>query len=182
MSDNQKYNYPKVRQIFASVPATAVKTITFRVGRKMKILINLLSLLGIAFGLVPDCNGAVCRGCLNLQAEVPVIRLAAERNGIKFGSDDWFILLAIRRAENGRSGCEFSIKHPRAWQTNLDTQAGWAAATIVKHHKRFGDDKVTIQFINSLADRYCPKFCDPIGNGNWKKNVRFWFRKLKEAK
>jgi len=109
--------------------------------------------------------------------ELPIIKKAAIRN--KCVSDDYLLLLAIRKAENGRSGCEFGVKHPRAWDTNLDTQAGWAAVTIVKHHKRFGSGKVTIQFINSLADRYCPKSCDFIGNRNWKKNVRFWFEKFK---
>ena len=27
-------------------------------------------------------------------------------------------------------------------------------------------------FLNYLADRYCPPSADPVGNRNWKKNVR----------
>lgn len=100
-----------------------------------------------------------------------VIRKAAERNGIEFGSDDWFILLAIRKAENGRAGCEFGVKNPKAWDTDLDTQAGWASATIVKNRGRWDGNG---DFIDFLADRYCPIECDPVGNKNWKRNVKYF--------
>jgi len=43
-----------------------------------------------------------------------IIRIAAERNGLIYRTDNWFILLAIYKAENGRAGCEFGVKHPRA--------------------------------------------------------------------
>jgi hypothetical protein len=140
-----------------------------------------MAIIGVFFGIIPSCDGAVCKGYLTLKAELPTIRKAAERNGIKYGSDDWYLLLAIRKAENGRDGCEFGVTHPRAWDTNLDTQAGWAAATIVKHHKRYGSDEVTLEFILSLADRYCPASCDPDGNKNWKRNVNFWFDKFQKG-
>lgn len=120
-------------------------------------------------------------GQLNLKAELPTIRKAAERNGIKYGSDDWYLLLAIRRHENGRDGREFGIMHPKALDTNLDTQAGWAAATIRNQHKRYGSDQVTLEFILSLADRYCPASCDPDGNKNWKRNVWYWFGKFQKG-
>ena len=146
----------------------------------MKLLLAILAGMMVCFGIVPDCGGAVCKGQIGLASELPVIRKAAERNGIEFGSDDWFLLLAIRQAENGRSGCEFGVRHPKAWDTCLDTQAGWAAATIIKHHRRFDSGEVTTAFIYSLADRYCPASCDFEGNNNWKKNVRFWFVKFRE--
>jgi len=133
----------------------------------MKTKIAIIILLSI----MPNCNGA------SQEAEIPTIRKAAERNGIKYASDDWFLLLAIRKAENGGNGLQFGIMNPKA--DNLDKQAGWASATIIKHHKRFGSPKVTPEFINSLADRYCPIECDPQGNKNWKKNVRFWFDRWK---
>jgi len=147
--------------------------------RLLKLLSAVTAGFGVLVGIVPDCNGAVCKGYLSLQAEIPTIRKAALRNSIKFDSDDWFLLLAIRKQENGRSGCEFGVKHPKAWDTNLDTQAGWASATIVKHHERFGSDKVTPEFIDSLGNRYCPKEVDPIGNKNWKRNVKYWFEKFR---
>lgn len=28
------------------------------------------------------------------------------------------------------------------------------------------------EFIGFMADRWCPPSCDPIGNRNWKKNVK----------
>jgi hypothetical protein len=129
---------------------------------------------------MPECDGAVCKGYLSLKAELPTIRKAAERNGIHHGSDDWYLLLAIRKHENGRAGCEFGIKDPRAWETNLDTQAGWASATINGQHKRFGIDEVIPEFINSLANRYCPVISDPAGNENWKRNVLYWFNAFKQ--
>jgi hypothetical protein len=142
---------------------------------------TLLAIIGIFFGIIPNCDGAVCMGQLTLKAELPTIRKAAERNGIKYGSDDWYLLLAIRKQENGRDGCEFGIADPRAWETNLDTQAGWAAATIVKQHKRYGSDQVTLGYVLNLADRYCPASCDPDGNRNWKRNVWYWFNKFQKG-
>ena len=118
----------------------------------------------------------------NLTDEAPVIRIAAERNGIKYKSEDWYLLLAIRQAENGRTpGREFGIMNPKA--NNLDKQAGWCAATIMNHHKRFGSDKVTPEFIVSLGKRYCPINCDNDNgtNKHWVKNVSYWFGRLKDA-
>lgn len=136
---------------------------------------TVLTIIGVLFGIIPNCNGAICTGKLTLKAEWPTIKRAADRN--RCVGDDYLLLLAIRKAENGRAGLEFGIMNPKA--NNLDKQAGWAAATIVKHHKRFGDEKVTAEFIDSLANRYCPAAVDPEGNRNWKKNVRFWFEKFK---
>jgi hypothetical protein len=52
---------------------------------------TLLAIIGIIFGVMPECDGAVCKGYLSLKAELPTIRKAAERNGIKYGSDDWYL-------------------------------------------------------------------------------------------
>ena len=66
--------------------------------------------------------------------ELQTIRAAAERNGLVYGSEDWFILLAIRKAENGPRGREFGILHPKCERImkerpndTLDIQAGWCA-------------------------------------------------------
>jgi len=110
----------------------------------------------------------------NLKKEMPIIKQAATRNNCV--GDDFVLLLAIRLSENGAEGKEFGILNPKA--NNLDKQAGWAAATIMKHHKRFGSSAVTQEFINSLADRYCPPTADPQGNKNWKINVWYWFKEI----
>ena len=147
-----------------------------------RIFGSLFAMIAAVFGLFDDCNGAVCNGYqISLEAELPVIKKAARRNGIEPGSDDFALLLAIRKAENGRAGCEFGVTHPRAWDTDLDTQAGWSAATITKHHKRFRSAEVSAAFINSLGNRYCPAANDPDGNKNWKRNVKFWFAKFEEV-
>lgn len=141
---------------------------------------TLLAIIGVLFGISPDCNGAICRGKLTFEAEIPTIRKAAERNDVKFGSDDWFILLAIRKAENGRDGLQFGVMNPKAY--NLDTQAGWASATIIKNRARWIErGRPCYDFIEFLSNRYCPPEDDPEGNVNWKRNVRFWSEKLKQG-
>lgn len=109
-------------------------------------------------------------------AETGVIRRAALANGID-APDDWLILLAIRCAENGRPGRQFGVLHPKAVDTDLRTQAGWAAATIVANRRRWdgrGD------FIDFLAGRYCPAESDPVGHANWKRNVRLFYAQFKQ--
>ena len=125
------------------------------------------------------CDGAVEpqvaeRKCLC--KELPTILRAARRN--KCEGDNLLILLAIRRAENGRAGREFGILHPRAVNTDLDTQAGWAAATIVKNRTRWLSGDCPVDFVTFLGNRYCPASADLEGNINWKRNVRFWFQKF----
>jgi len=112
----------------------------------------------------------------DLSSELPVIRSAAVRNGCV--GNDLLLLCAVRLQENGRAGCEFGVTHLTAWETNLDIQAGWSAATIMAHHKRFGSPEVTTEFIHSLADRYCPAEVDRQGNINWKRNVPQLYKKL----
>lgn len=133
------------------------------------------------------CNGAVCIQIDREAAleELPIIIAAAERNNCR--GDDFLILLAIRKAENGAPGREFGILHPKALaeiqvrpKDSLDIQAGWAAATIVKNRLRWrnciGAD---CDFINFLGNRYCPSSADAQGNRNWKRNVQYWFEKFK---
>ena len=117
-------------------------------------------------------------GCPD-KTELPVIQKAAERNNCC--GDDFIILLAVRMAENGPEGTEFGVLHPRAIDTDLDTQAGWAAATVVKNRIRYNQQKRKEDFIEFLADRYCPPSVDPEGNRNWKKNVKFYVRKFRNA-
>ena len=84
------------------------------------------------------------------------------------------VVYAIRRAENGRAGREFGILHPRAIDTNLDTQAGWCAATVYKEWCRQGKPTNMGTFIPLLGKRYCPVGADndPSGlNKNWVKNA-----------
>lgn len=126
--------------------------------------------------------------------EQVVIENAARRN--KCFGDDFLILLAIRKAENGRAGLEFGVLDPKAINTNLDTQAGWAAATIVKNRTRWeiggctalrgGDQPGNAnasggadEFITYLGQRYCPPKADPI-NRHWAGNVKFWFKRFKD--
>jgi hypothetical protein len=44
--------------------------------------------------------------------------------------------------------------------------------TIRNNHTRWIRAGKPGKFLDFLADRYCPKSADPVGNRNWKKNVR----------
>ena len=104
-------------------------------------------------------------------SELDTIVKAAIRNKCT-GRENFRILLAIRLQENGGKGKEFGVKHPRAWGTNLDTQAGWAAATIVKNRQRWLRAGKPGDFITFLGLRYCPPSVDPEGHKNWVRNVK----------
>jgi len=154
-------------------------------------VIVFIVLLALASWPVPEtcCDGAVqmqVTDC-NLLEELPVILRAAERNNCI--GDNVFILLAIRKAENGGPGREFGILHPRCQaeiarrpQDSLDIQAGWAATTIVKNRLRWTAAGRPGEFIDFLGDRYCPKETDPEGNRNWKQNVKFFYDRFKNER
>jgi hypothetical protein len=105
-------------------------------------------------------------------AELATIRTAAIRNGIQPGTENWYILLAIRKAENGKPGLEFGIMNPKAY--DLDSQAGWAAASILGARGRW-DGKG--DFVDAMGARYCPPEDHPL-NKHWAGNVRVWVEKL----
>jgi len=44
--------------------------------------------------------------------------------------------------------------------------------TIRNNHRRWQAAGKPGKFLDFLADRYCPKSADPVGNRNWKKNVK----------
>jgi len=107
--------------------------------------------------------------------EYDTIMDAAVNNGIsKDDHENLSVLFAIRKAENGGPGVEFGVLHPKAKGTDLRTQAGWAAATVVKNRGRH-NAREHGHFINFLGSRYAPKGAenDPKGlNANWIKNVK----------
>jgi len=107
-------------------------------------------------------------------SEELIIRRAAERNGC-YG-DDYLILLAIRRAENGGPGRQFGIMDKRA--NTLDLQAAWCACSIVKARKRWNDAGRPEGFIQFMGRRYCPPDANPL-NKNWVKNVQYWYHRYK---
>lgn len=133
----------------------------------MKIAKTILWMI-LAF-FCPTC-AAVQKVCAS---ELDTIVRAAIRNKCA-GKENFKILLAIRLQENGGPGKEFGIKHPRAWNTDLDTQAGWAAATIVKTRQRWLRAGRPYNFITFLGLRYCPPKADPTGFKNWVRNVKYF--------
>lgn len=87
------------------------------------------------------------------------------------------ITAAIRYAENGGSGREYGILHPRVKPT-YRSQAGWCAATVQKNWDRFiadgGSTDDIAGYIRFLGARYCPVGADndPHGlNKHWVGNV-----------
>jgi hypothetical protein len=106
--------------------------------------------------------------------EYDTIMDAATNNGIsRDNHQNLALLFAIRKTENGGPGVEFGVLHPKAKGTNLRTQAGWAAATIIKNRGRHDANKDG-DFVSFLGSRYAPKNAenDPQGlNANWIKNA-----------
>ena len=47
--------------------------------------------------------------------------------------------------------------------------------TILNNHKRWIAANKPIDFLDYLANAYCPKSCDAIGNKNWKTNIHKFF-------
>jgi len=103
-------------------------------------------------------------------SELDTIVKAAIRNKCT-GRENFRILLAIRLQENGEPGLEFGIMHPDA--NDLDSQAGWAAATIVKNRQRWLRAGRPGDFITFLGMRYCPPSVDLEGHKNWVRNVTY---------
>ena len=113
--------------------------------------------------------------------EYATIAQAAKRNDCQ--GELFLILLAIRKAENGPKNLEFGIMNKKA--DNLDKQAGWAAATVVKNYARWIKAGRKEDYIVFLGNRYCPTTGKGLSkaekrlNGNWQKNVSYWIKKLK---
>ena len=113
--------------------------------------------------------------------EINTIMDAGKRNNLN--PEQIVILFAIRKAENGGHGREFGVMHPRALDTDLDTQAGWAAATIYKNYYRWENAGKPTDFITYLGNVYCPVGAenDPSGlNNHWIGNVKNWVDKIRD--
>lgn len=126
--------------------------------------------------------------------EYETIMAAASRNDCV--GDNLLILFAVRKAENGPPGNEFGVVSQRG--STLNTQAGWAAATIMKNRERWNawaadnmkknikrwpnieglprsqDNLPQILFICYLGTNYCP-----LNTEVWVRNVCHWFERFK---
>ncbi|UOF78066.1 hypothetical protein [Caudoviricetes sp.] len=49
--------------------------------------------------------------------------------------------------------------------------------SIQRNYQRWEKAGYPGTFIDFMADRWCPPSVDPIGNRNWKKNVRYFYSK-----
>jgi hypothetical protein len=154
------------------------------------ILICIVGLLAIICQLTGNgCSLArgnekqteACKSQNAQTGEIEVIRKVAERNGVAYGTSDFYLLLAIRRAENGGAGKQFGILSKTA--RTLDAQAANCACTIIKQHRRSGLVKVDDAYIRSLAARYCPVGASNDNGTNqfWIKNVTCCYKKLQET-
>lgn len=144
---------------------------------KIEILLWLALVLGLVF--VVMTYSKVEKGASKPANEVAdtehVIRIAAERNGIEYGSENWYILLGIWHAEGIDSNYPFGIMTSKA--DTFDKKAGWCAASIVKARVRWKKAGKQEDFITFMGRRYCPSNNHPL-NKNWVKNVKYWKNKL----
>jgi len=118
--------------------------------------------------------------------EYETILTSAKRNNL--AEEDYDLLFAIRKAENGGYRREFGIIHPKCEaemdkrpNETLDIQAGWAAATIIKNRARWEKEGRLGDFITYLGNKYAPEGVanDPNNlNRNWSQNVSNWEKKI----
>jgi hypothetical protein len=104
--------------------------------------------------------------------EAPIINKVAKEYHLT--TEQTALLVAIRRAESGRPGCEFGIEVKRAmrykgdFERSLELQCRWAAGGIKKRYT--GD-------VDALSLRWCPK-----NHVVWARNVKYFMRKAGENK
>jgi hypothetical protein len=125
--------------------------------------------------------------------EYDIIINAAKRNNLAL--EDYPILFAIRRVENGAKNREFGIINEKADRImkerpdkTLDIQAGWAAATIKNNRERWENEQnkelYNSDFIEFLGSRYAPttgklRPAEKKLNPNWIRNIKYWIGRLK---
>ena len=79
---------------------------------------------------------------------------------------------AIFKAENSKS-------HPYGIMVKYnETSPRDACKNTINHALKDWNGKG--DFIDFLADRYCPPSLDLVGNRNWKRNVKYFYRKEKQ--
>jgi hypothetical protein len=144
-----------------------------------EILIGTFAACFVFYGLhvMHESRPAIKVNYHGLENEIEIINAAFARNGIEIGSENYCIGLAIRKAEDGRPGLEFGIMNPEA--NDLDSQAGWCAASIVKSRARWGAADRPEDFITFMGRRYCPPDAHPL-NKHWVTNVTYWASKYRK--
>lgn len=105
-----------------------------------------------------------------------VVWLGQQSNKVKMSPYFAAILAAIFLAEGGEN-----TRYPygvKSVHTSSKQQAREIAArTIENNYVRWWQSGCTNSFVDFLGDRYCPSSVDPIGNINWKRNVKYFLRK-----
>lgn len=86
------------------------------------------------------------------------------------------IVDAIYRVEGGaKARVPFGILSVRV--SSLEEARRVCYRTVQNNHDRWVRSGRRGEYLDYLADRYCPPSDDPKGNRNWKKNVRAFLSK-----
>ena len=72
---------------------------------------------------------------------------------------------AIFKVENSKS-------HPYGIMIKTSDPRRVCINTIKNNYVRWQNAGSPGEYVDYLADKYCPKSSDPVGNKNWKKNIR----------
>lgn len=112
--------------------------------------------------------GLLCFATLGAGATPPIAADYAER-----------VAHAIYRVEGGaRAKVPYGILalQPPATVQTRDQLEAWARRiclnTIRNNWRRWHAAGTPGEYLDFLADRYCPPGADPVGNRNWKKNIK----------
>jgi len=94
-------------------------------------------------------------------------------------------MLAVRMCEQGRKGREFGVMAQGAIDTDLETQAEWTMATLIKDTKRWhtgelakGKKEDYLTFVHYFADKWAPIGAenDPLNlNKHWLPNFQKYY-------
>ena len=83
---------------------------------------------------------------------------------------------AIYHVEGGaKAKAPFGILSVRV--SSLDHARKICFSTVQNNHDRWIKAGKPGEYVDFLADRYCPKSADPKGNRNWKRNIRAFLSK-----
>lgn len=91
------------------------------------------------------------------------------------------IVDAIYRAEGGsRAKVPYGILSVRV--STLEDARAVCYTTVQRNHDRWLKAGRPGEYLDFLADRYCPPSADAVGNKNWKRNVRHFITKTGGSK
>lgn len=95
-----------------------------------------------------------------------------QTEGASYTSHPYGIVsVKVHSAEQARVVCECTVKNNWRRYEELTHQHAVGISSVCPDSMGIGSNTNGVNFINYMADRYCPPSIDPVGNINWKRNM-----------